>query len=74
LGQIQALSLSKIVAFTKDQRLADERQKDLKKKCLELWEVRDGVRRAPFRNDPQTTCNSLVGGTKSIRKMACYLE
>jgi len=65
LGQIQALSLSKIVAYTKDQRLADERQKDLRKKCLDLWEVKDGVRRAPFRNDPQDTCNLLVTGTKS---------
>lgn len=65
LGQIQALSLSKIVAYTKDQRLADERQKDLRKKCLELWEVKDGVRRAPFRNNPQDTCNSLIAGTKS---------
>lgn len=65
LGQIQALSLSKIVAYTKDQRLADERQKDLRKKCLELWEVKDGVRRAPFRSDPIDTCNSLVAGTKS---------
>lgn len=72
LGQIQALGLSKIVAYTKDQRLADERQKDLKKKCLELWDVRDGVRRAPFRNDPQTTCNSLVGGTKSNHNMAMF--
>lgn len=65
LGQIQALSLSKIVAYTKDQRLADERQKDLKKKSLELWDVIDGVRRAPFRSDPQDTCNALVTGSKS---------
>lgn len=65
LGQIQALSLSKIVAYTKDQRLADERQKDLRKKCLEQWEVKDGVRRAPFRSDPQDFCNSIVVGSKS---------
>lgn len=65
LGQIQALSLSKIVAYTKDQRLADERQKDLKKKCLEQWEVKDGVRRAPFRSDPQDFCNSIIVGSKS---------
>lgn len=65
LGQIQALSLSKIVAYTKDQCLADERQKDLKKKCLDLWDIKDGVRRAPFRNNPQDTCNSLIAGTKS---------
>jgi len=58
------LSLSKIVAYTKDQRLADDRQKDLKKKCLELWDVKDGVRRAPFRSDPKDTCNSLITGTK----------
>lgn len=65
LGQVQALSLSKIVAYTKDQRLADERQKDLKKNCLELWDVRDGVRRAPFRSDPHDACNSIIAGTKS---------
>lgn len=53
------------MAYTKDQRLADERQKDLRKKCLELWEVKDGVRRAPFRSTPQDTCNSLVIGPKS---------
>lgn len=53
------------MAFTKDQRLADERQKDLRKKCLELWEVKDGVRRAPSRSDPLDTCNSLITGTKS---------
>lgn len=53
------------MAYTKDQRLADERQKDLRKKCLELWEVKDGVRRAPFRSNPQDTCNSLVIGPKS---------
>lgn len=52
------------MAYTKDQRLADDRQKDLKKKCLELWEVKDGVRRAPFRSDPKDTCNSLITGTK----------
>lgn len=65
LGQIQALSLSKIVAYTKDQRLADERQKDLKKKCLNLWGVIDGVRRAPFRSDPHDTFNALVTGPRS---------
>lgn len=65
LGQIQAISLSKIVAYTKDHRLADERQKDLKKKCLEVWEVKDGVRRAPFISDPQDYFNSLVSGLKS---------
>lgn len=53
------------MAYTKDHCLADERQKDLRKKCLELWEVKDGVRRAPFRNDPQNTCNSIVTGSKS---------
>lgn len=53
------------MAYTEDHRLADERQKDLRKKCLELWEVKDGVRRAPFRNDPQNTCNSIVTGSKS---------
>lgn len=58
------MSLSKIVAYTKDQRLADDRQKDLRKKCLELWEVKDGVRRAPFRSDPKDTCYSLITGTK----------
>jgi len=52
------------VAYTKDQRLADERQKDLRKKCLELWGVKDGVRRAPFRSDPKDTCNSLITGSK----------
>lgn len=77
LGQIQALSLSKIVAYTKDQHLADERQKDLRKKCLELWKVKDGVRRAPTRNNPQDICNSLIAGTKSNNiiffKFYCYL-
>lgn len=62
---MQALSLSKIVAYTKDHRLADERQKDLKKKCLDLWEVKDGVRRAPLTSNPQDAFNSLVSGQKS---------
>lgn len=53
------------MAYTKDQRLADERQKDLKKKCLELWKLKDGVRRAPFRCDPHDFCNSIVAGSKS---------
>lgn len=53
------------MAYTKDHCLVDERQKDLRKKCLDLWEVKDGVRRAPFRSDPQDTCNSLIIGSKS---------
>lgn len=53
------------MAYTKDQRLADERQKDLKKKCLDLWGINDGVRRAPFRSDPQVTFNALVTGSRS---------
>lgn len=52
------------MAYTEDHRLADERQKDLRKKCLELWEVKDGVRRAP-RNDLLSTLNSIVTGSKS---------
>ncbi|XP_050548974.1 cap-specific mRNA (nucleoside-2'-O-)-methyltransferase 1 isoform X2 [Daktulosphaira vitifoliae] len=66
LGQIQALSLSKIVAFTKDHRLADDRQKDLKKKCLEMWNVKDDVRRAPFRGDIHIASNNLITGSKDF--------
>lgn len=53
------------MAYTKDHRLADERQGDLRKKCLELWEVKDGVRRAPLRNNAQSTCSSIVTGSRS---------
>lgn len=53
------------MAYTKDHRLADERQRDLRKKCLQIWEVKDGVRQAPFRSNPNDTCNSLVTGNTS---------
>lgn len=62
---MQALSLSKIVTYTKDQRLSDTRQKDLRKKCLELWNVKDDVRRAPPSDgDPQKVCNNIIAEKK----------
>ncbi|XP_050440326.1 cap-specific mRNA (nucleoside-2'-O-)-methyltransferase 1 isoform X2 [Adelges cooleyi] len=66
LGQIQALSLSKIVAFTKDQRLADDRQKDLRKMCLDLWDVKDDVRKAPPRDEAPAACNKFITGSRDF--------
>lgn len=44
-GRLQVEALLKIAAFTKDINLLDDRQVEVKKKCLMLWKLEDKVRR-----------------------------
>lgn len=49
LGKRQVVNLAKIAAFCKDVDLREDRQSELKKQCLEFWNVPDKARTAPSR-------------------------
>ncbi len=47
LGERQILGLTKIAAFCKDETLLETRQPQMKKECLEYWNVPNEARKAP---------------------------
>jgi len=50
LGKRQAISLSKIQTFAKNDRLHENRQADIRRQCLKLWRVPDEMRTMPNKN------------------------
>lgn len=54
LGKRQILNLRKIQVFYQNSHLIDARQGDVRKKCLELWNIPENLRSAPKRPEPAT--------------------
>lgn len=46
LGERQIINLTKIAAFCRDTNLFEERQADIRRKCLAYWEIPDTARKA----------------------------
>lgn len=60
-GQIQVQALLKIAAFTRDSDLIDDRQGEVKRKCLEMWKLEDKMRKAPPKITNYTYFSELLG-------------
>lgn len=65
LGKIQIINLRKIQAFAKNIDLYEVRQSDVRKQCLEKWQIPDEVRTAPSRQDPKDAFEKMVTTDKS---------
>ncbi|GAB6022154.1 FtsJ methyltransferase domain-containing protein 2, variant 2 [Chamberlinius hualienensis] len=65
LAQIQIRNLKKIHTFYSNPSLHEHRQSDLRKKCLELWQIPDKVRSAPKRQDPATFFKQITKNESS---------
>ncbi|KAK7105134.1 cap-specific mRNA (nucleoside-2'-O-)-methyltransferase 1-like [Littorina saxatilis] len=65
LGKIQIINLRKIQAFVQNGDLYETRQAEVRRKCLEKWQVPDEVRMAPTRQDPKTAFEKMVTAEKS---------
>lgn len=61
LGQRQSINLAKIAAFCKDSNLVESRQAEMRKKCLEFWNVPDVARKAPSTSPPAILFDELIG-------------
>ncbi|KAK7487035.1 hypothetical protein BaRGS_00021705 [Batillaria attramentaria] len=60
LGKRQILNLRKIQAFAQNVDLYEVRQSEVRRKCLEKWQVPDEVRAAPTRQDPKVVFETLL--------------
>uniref|UniRef100_A0A336LYZ0 Cap-specific mRNA (nucleoside-2'-O-)-methyltransferase 1 n=1 Tax=Culicoides sonorensis TaxID=179676 RepID=A0A336LYZ0_CULSO len=61
LGGRQVDALLKIAAFCKNIDLIDERQVEVKKKCLDLWRLEDKMRKAPPKVSNDYYLSELLG-------------
>lgn len=61
LGELQALHLRKIQAFSRNPNLYERRQAQLRQECLAAWRVPDSMRVAPDKVDPASRFQQLVG-------------
>ncbi|XP_021362611.1 cap-specific mRNA (nucleoside-2'-O-)-methyltransferase 1-like [Mizuhopecten yessoensis] len=52
LGRLQITSLKKIQTFTQNSDLYEGRQSEIRRQCLERWQIPDQVRSAPSKEDP----------------------
>lgn len=59
LGQQQILHLAKIQAFCQNTDLYEERQSDLRKECLKIWQIPDKARCAVLRPEPMSKFREL---------------
>ncbi|XP_077566986.1 cap-specific mRNA (nucleoside-2'-O-)-methyltransferase 1 [Stigmatopora nigra] len=57
---VQIKALAKIHAFVLDPSLAEPRQADVRKECLELWGVPDEARVTPASSDPRSKFYELL--------------
>ncbi|XP_042901546.1 cap-specific mRNA (nucleoside-2'-O-)-methyltransferase 1 isoform X2 [Parasteatoda tepidariorum] len=61
-GERQIIHLDKIRVFAQNSELREERQPDLRKECLEHWQVPDEVRKAPARPEASKRYEQLLQG------------
>lgn len=60
IGQNQIIGLMKIAAYCHDANLADTRQSDIRKQCLQLWKLPDESRRKPVTKPGEQYCAQLL--------------
>lgn len=63
LGERQIIGLAKIAAFCKDRGLFEERQAEMREKCLKRWKVPDETRRTPSQASPGELLQSAWGSS-----------
>ena len=59
LGERQINSLAKILQFSEEEELVEEKQQDLKKDCMKAWGVEIKARSAP-NVDPDVVARNLL--------------
>ncbi|XP_029422801.1 cap-specific mRNA (nucleoside-2'-O-)-methyltransferase 1 isoform X1 [Nannospalax galili] len=57
---LQIKALAKIHAFVEDTTLSEPRQAEIRKECLQLWEIPDQARVAPSSSDPKSKFFELI--------------
>ncbi|XP_051009353.1 cap-specific mRNA (nucleoside-2'-O-)-methyltransferase 1 [Acomys russatus] len=60
---LQIKALAKIHAFVQDSTLSEPRQAEIRKECLQLWEIPDQARVAPSSSDPKFKFFELIKDT-----------
>jgi cap1 methyltransferase len=60
LGERQIINLIKIRSFCQDFNLLETRQSEMKRKCLEFWQVPDKNRTAPKFKNPDEKARELL--------------
>lgn len=60
LGKRQINSLAKILEYSEDETLVEEKQTPLKKECMDAWEIPIKARREPSRDQPEFICRRLL--------------
>ncbi|KAK9305793.1 hypothetical protein QLX08_003305 [Tetragonisca angustula] len=66
LGKKQIISLCKIAAFCEDSTLVEVKQADMRKECLEYWQLPDETRTIPRHMKPKDVLNTLVNDTSFL--------
>lgn len=56
----QVTGLRKIAAFCKDSNLREDRQAEIRDRCLKFWKVPDAVRKIPPIENPKVNCPLLI--------------
>lgn len=73
-GHLQIESLVKIAAFTRDINLIDDRQADVKKQCLHLWNLEDRMRRAPPKSSNQSYLSDLLAPWGPVKNERYFID
>lgn len=71
LGDRQITALAKILEFSEDETLVEEKQQQLKKECMEAWGVEIRARSGPPIIDPDVLVRNLlkndIGKRREVR-------
>ncbi|KAK1130818.1 hypothetical protein K0M31_018927 [Melipona bicolor] len=74
LGKKQIIGLCKIAAFCEDSTLVEVKQADMRKECLEYWELPDESRTIPRHMKPRDLLNTLVEDTSFLTMSPTQLD
>jgi cap1 methyltransferase len=61
IADMQAVGLTKIAAFCRNEELMEDRQAELRVQCLDFWRVPDEARRKPVPENPRDAAVRLLG-------------
>lgn len=57
--------MAKVLKYAEDETLVEDKQQDLKKACLEMWEVPTRTRRGPSFESPESVCRNFLNNDLS---------
>ncbi|XP_062536392.1 cap-specific mRNA (nucleoside-2'-O-)-methyltransferase 1 isoform X2 [Armigeres subalbatus] len=60
IGENQIVGLLKIAAFCADQTLNESKQDEIKRQCLELWKLENGLRKVPSKSTTDEYVGDLI--------------